>query len=69
MIHYLNAHATSIPTGDRWEIAAIKNLSGVSNSVAVNATKSATGHMPEAAGGVEAILTVPVVSPLKSCEN
>jgi 3-oxoacyl-[acyl-carrier-protein] synthase II len=57
-IQYLNAHATSTPVGDLGELAAIKAVFGTNNSVAVSSTKSATGHLLGAAGGLEAIYSV-----------
>jgi 3-oxoacyl-[acyl-carrier-protein] synthase II len=57
-VQHLNAHGTSTPVGDLGELAAIKALFGQDNQVAVTSTKSATGHLQGAAGGVEAIFTV-----------
>ncbi len=57
-IRHLNAHATSTPVGDKGEIEAIKSVFGRNGEIAVSATKSATGHLLGAAGGLEAIFTV-----------
>lgn len=57
-IKHLNAHATSTLVGDRGEIEAIKAVFGLERSIAVSATKSATGHLLGAAGGLEAIFTL-----------
>lgn len=57
-VQHLNAHATSTPVGDLGELAAIKTVFGAENKIAVTSTKSATGHLLGAAGGLEAIFTL-----------
>ncbi|MBN9469412.1 MAG: beta-ketoacyl-ACP synthase II [Bosea sp.] len=57
-VRHLNAHSTSTPVGDRGELAAIKSVFGEGGGIAISATKSATGHLLGAAGGLEAIFTV-----------
>lgn len=57
-VQHLNAHATSTPVGDHGELEAIKTIFGRHGGVAVSSTKSATGHLLGAAGGLEAIYAI-----------
>jgi len=58
-VGYVNAHGTSTPAGDKAETQAIKGTFGeYAKSVPVSSTKSMTGHLLGAAGGIEAIFSI-----------
>ncbi|NWF51777.1 MAG: beta-ketoacyl-ACP synthase II [Nitrospirae bacterium] len=74
-VDYINAHGTSTKAGDELESAAIKRVFGEhAKKIAISSTKSMTGHLLGAAGGVEAIFSVltvfnDIVPPTINLEN
>ncbi len=74
-VQYINAHGTSTPLNDKLETAAIKTVFGPhAETVAVSSTKSMTGHLLGAAGGLEFIISVltigrSVIPPTINYEN
>lgn len=62
-VSYINAHGTSTPMNDRLETEAVKAVFGSeARKVKISSTKSMTGHLLGAAGGVEAAISVLAVS-------
>ncbi|MDZ4401523.1 beta-ketoacyl-ACP synthase II [Prosthecobacter sp.] len=77
-VQYINAHATSTPVGDLCELRAIKRVFGdyakSGNGLLVSGTKSMTGHLLGAAGGVELVASIyaiqdQIVPPTINVEN
>lgn len=62
-VGYLNAHGTSTPAGDPIEVLAMKKVFGpLASKLMVSSTKSMTGHLLGAAGGLEAVVTALVLA-------
>jgi 3-oxoacyl-(acyl-carrier-protein) synthase len=58
-VDYINAHGTSTPYNDKFETMAIKKAFGDhAGTLAVSSTKSMTGHLLGAAGGIEGVFSV-----------
>ncbi|MCC6349710.1 MAG: beta-ketoacyl-ACP synthase II [Candidatus Eisenbacteria bacterium] len=62
-VTYINAHGTSTPAGDPIEVTAVKSVFGAhAGRLMMGSTKSMTGHLLGAAGGLEAVVTALVLA-------
>ena len=62
-VGYINAHGTSTPAGDPIEVTAVKTVFGAgAKRLMMGSTKSMTGHLLGAAGGLEAVVTALVLA-------
>jgi 3-oxoacyl-[acyl-carrier-protein] synthase II len=74
-VGYINAHGTSTPAGDKAEAMAVQLAMGShSKDIVVSSTKSMTGHLLGAAGGIEAIFSIlalrdQIIPPTINLEN
>ena len=57
-INYINAHGTSTPLNDKFETMSIKSVFGNDTKIPISSTKSMTGHLLGAAGGIEAVFCI-----------
>ena len=57
-INYINAHGTSTPLNDKFETMSIKTVFGNDTKIPISSTKSMTGHLLGAAGGIEAVFCI-----------
>ena len=57
-IKYINAHGTSTPLNDKFETMSIKTVFGNDTKIPISSTKSMTGHLLGAAGGIEAVFCI-----------
>jgi len=61
-VDYINAHGTSTPYNDKFETLAIKNVFGEhARKIPISSTKSMTGHLLGAAGGIESVICAKVI--------
>ncbi|MCA9162734.1 MAG: beta-ketoacyl-[acyl-carrier-protein] synthase II, partial [Planctomycetales bacterium] len=61
-VHYINAHGTSTPLGDKAETQAIKRVFGEhAPKISISSTKSQLGHSLGASGGIELVLSVKAI--------
>ena len=62
-VDYVNAHGTSTPLNDRLETQALKKAFGKdAGRIAISSTKSMTGHLLGAAGGIESVFSVMAIA-------